>query len=179
VLGRRKGSLSIDQRMQSPLKAIGLALPSVRTVTLPLSPTPIMRSRRLTRLVALCAVAVACVVCQTVGANIRPRRTWQGIVFSNKMKKTITVVVSHNKWVEKYGVWHKRSRKFHAHDEGPCQAMRRRLPKRSAAAVPGVSERMSCAPVITRRATDCPLLAVGCRLQSFGMYMAPHCLAFP
>ncbi|MDR1585075.1 MAG: 30S ribosomal protein S17 [Prevotellaceae bacterium] len=47
--------------------------------------------------------------------NLRKERT--GVVFSNKMDKTITVAV---KWKEKhpiYGKFVNKTRKFHAHDE--------------------------------------------------------------
>ncbi len=47
--------------------------------------------------------------------NLRKERT--GVVFSNKMDKTITVAV---KWKEKhpiYGKFVNKTKKFHAHDE--------------------------------------------------------------
>jgi small subunit ribosomal protein S17 len=47
--------------------------------------------------------------------NLRKERT--GMVFSNKMNKSITVVV---KWKEKhpiYGKFVNKTKKFHAHDE--------------------------------------------------------------
>ncbi len=47
--------------------------------------------------------------------NLRKERT--GVVFSNKMDKSITVVV---KWKEKhpiYGKYVNKSKKYHAHDE--------------------------------------------------------------
>jgi small subunit ribosomal protein S17 len=47
--------------------------------------------------------------------NLRKERT--GVVFSNKMDKTITVAV---KWKEKhpmYGKFVSKTKKFHAHDE--------------------------------------------------------------
>jgi len=47
--------------------------------------------------------------------NIRKERT--GVVFSNKMDKTITVAV---KWKEKhpiYGKFVNKTKKYHAHDE--------------------------------------------------------------
>lgn len=47
--------------------------------------------------------------------NLRKERT--GVVFSNKMDKSITVVV---KWKEKhpiYGKFVNKSKKYHAHDE--------------------------------------------------------------
>ena len=47
--------------------------------------------------------------------NLRKER--QGVVFSNKMDKTITVAV---KWKEKhpiYGKFVNKTKKFHAHDE--------------------------------------------------------------
>ena len=47
--------------------------------------------------------------------NLRKERT--GVVFSNKMDKTITVVV---KWKEKhpiYGKFVNKTKKYHAHDE--------------------------------------------------------------
>lgn len=47
--------------------------------------------------------------------NLRKER--QGVVFSNKMDKTITVAV---KWKEKHPIYHKfvnKTKKYHAHDE--------------------------------------------------------------
>ena len=47
--------------------------------------------------------------------NLRKERT--GVVFSNKMDKTITVAV---KWKEKhpiYGIFVNKTKKYHAHDE--------------------------------------------------------------
>ncbi|MCD8042736.1 MAG: 30S ribosomal protein S17 [Tannerellaceae bacterium] len=47
----------------------------------------------------------------------RLRKERQGVVFSNKMDKTITVAV---KWKEKhpiYGKFVNKTKKFHAHDE--------------------------------------------------------------
>lgn len=47
--------------------------------------------------------------------NLRKERT--GVVFSNKMEKTITVAV---KWKEKhpiYGKFVNKTKKYHAHDE--------------------------------------------------------------
>lgn len=45
------------------------------------------------------------------------RRVLTGIVVSDKMDKTITVLVNSKKKHPKYGKYVKRSTKFHAHDE--------------------------------------------------------------
>ena len=47
--------------------------------------------------------------------NLRKTRT--GVVSSNKMDKTITVVVERRIMHPKYGKFLKKSTKFHAHDE--------------------------------------------------------------
>ncbi len=47
--------------------------------------------------------------------NLRKSRT--GVVSSNKMNKTITVVVERKIMHPKYGKFLKKSTKFHAHDE--------------------------------------------------------------
>jgi len=47
--------------------------------------------------------------------NLRKSRT--GVVSSNKMNKTITVVVERKIMHPKYGKYLKKSTKFHAHDE--------------------------------------------------------------
>lgn len=51
----------------------------------------------------------------TTERNLRKSRT--GIVSSNKMNKTITVVVERKIMHPKYGKFLKKSTKFHAHDE--------------------------------------------------------------
>lgn len=47
----------------------------------------------------------------------RPTRTLTGRVFSNKMQKTITVLVERKVKHPKYGKYIKRSTKLHVHDE--------------------------------------------------------------
>ena len=52
----------------------------------------------------------------------RHRRTLQGTVVSNKMDKTITVLVERRIKHPLYGKYIKRSKKIHAHDEeNQCQ----------------------------------------------------------
>lgn len=51
----------------------------------------------------------------TVDRNLRKTRT--GIVTSNKMDKSITVMIEKKVKHPKYGKFLKQSKKFHAHDE--------------------------------------------------------------
>jgi len=52
---------------------------------------------------------------QTVERKLRKERV--GVVTSNKMTKTITVVIERKKIHPLYGKFIKQSKKFHAHDE--------------------------------------------------------------
>lgn len=52
---------------------------------------------------------------QTVQRKLRKERV--GVVTSNKMSKTITVVIERKKIHPLYGKFIKQSKKFHAHDE--------------------------------------------------------------
>ena len=54
--------------------------------------------------------------------NTKPLRTLEGRVISNKMQKTVTVLVERQVKHELYGKYIRRSTKLHAHDEeGRCQ----------------------------------------------------------
>jgi small subunit ribosomal protein S17 len=52
---------------------------------------------------------------QTLNRRLRKERT--GLVTSNKMDKTITVVIERKKMHPLYGKYIKQTKKFHAHDE--------------------------------------------------------------
>ncbi len=61
---------------------------------------------------------------EAVESNVQERgaRTETGRVISNKMHKTVTVLVERTVKHPKYGKYIKRSTKFHAHDENnDCQ----------------------------------------------------------
>lgn len=49
--------------------------------------------------------------------NRKQRKTRTGVVSSDKMEKTITVIVERRLRHPKYGKFVKKSKKFHAHDE--------------------------------------------------------------
>lgn len=53
--------------------------------------------------------------------NTKPLRTVEGRVVSNKMQKTVTVLVERQVKHGLYGKYIKRSTKLHAHDEQGCQ----------------------------------------------------------
>ena len=53
--------------------------------------------------------------------NTKPLRTVEGRVISNKMQKTVTVLVERQVKHGLYGKYIKRSTKLHAHDEQDCQ----------------------------------------------------------
>ena len=53
--------------------------------------------------------------------NQTPSRTLQGRVLSNKMQKTVTVLIERQEQHGLYGKLLRRSTKLHAHDEHACR----------------------------------------------------------